>query len=212
MPGPGTRTTPESTNERVANFFYLTFTTLLLLGVWQVLHLRSYFKKSALFPLNFLPSPCCFLLLGSPSRGARCGWRAFTAVILESGQARETDHICNTRQNTLSTDESEREKGAPSCSSSAHSPFRCGGDCSSLVFAKARSHFYKQLDLSPVGGFRLDEVSIIRPPEDRSPSDLIAPCLRALFHHSLRCELVLSRRAAATPLHTLYPRLETDEA
>ncbi|KWU43121.1 hypothetical protein RHOSPDRAFT_35382 [Rhodotorula sp. JG-1b] len=42
------RDTNESTNERVANFFYLTFTTLLLLGVWQVLHLRSYFKKKYL--------------------------------------------------------------------------------------------------------------------------------------------------------------------
>lgn len=37
----------ESTNERVASFFYLTFSVLILLGVWQIVHLRSYFKKSA---------------------------------------------------------------------------------------------------------------------------------------------------------------------
>lgn len=36
----------ESTNDRVRNFFFLTFSTLVLLGVWQILHLRSYFKKS----------------------------------------------------------------------------------------------------------------------------------------------------------------------
>ncbi|KAJ8295074.1 Endoplasmic reticulum vesicle protein 25 [Rhodotorula toruloides] len=39
------RDTNESTNARVKNFFYLTFSTLILLGVWQVVHLRSYFKK-----------------------------------------------------------------------------------------------------------------------------------------------------------------------
>lgn len=31
----------------MTKFFYLTFSTLVLLGVWQVIHLRSYFKKSA---------------------------------------------------------------------------------------------------------------------------------------------------------------------
>lgn len=39
----------ESTNDRVRNFFFLTFSTLILLGVWQILHLRSYFKKSEFF-------------------------------------------------------------------------------------------------------------------------------------------------------------------
>lgn len=37
----------ESTNDRVASFFFLTFGTLISLGIWQILHLRSYFKKSA---------------------------------------------------------------------------------------------------------------------------------------------------------------------
>lgn len=38
----------ESTNERVATFFYLTFSALVVLGAWQIIHLRSYFKKSEL--------------------------------------------------------------------------------------------------------------------------------------------------------------------
>ncbi|GAA5912589.1 hypothetical protein JCM5296_000743 [Sporobolomyces johnsonii] len=42
------RDTNESTNERVKKFFYLTFSALILLGVWQVIHLRSYFKKKHL--------------------------------------------------------------------------------------------------------------------------------------------------------------------
>ncbi|GAA5930090.1 hypothetical protein JCM3775_004512 [Rhodotorula graminis] len=42
------RDTNESTNDRVTKFFYLTFSTLVLLGVWQVIHLRSYFKKKHL--------------------------------------------------------------------------------------------------------------------------------------------------------------------
>ncbi|GAA5824148.1 hypothetical protein JCM11251_001540 [Rhodosporidiobolus azoricus] len=42
------RDTNESTNDRVLNFFWITFTTLILLGVWQVIHLRSYFKKKYL--------------------------------------------------------------------------------------------------------------------------------------------------------------------
>ncbi|SGY44436.1 BQ5605_C001g00157 [Microbotryum silenes-dioicae] len=36
----------QSTNDRVRNFFFMTFTLLILLGIWQILHLRSYFKKS----------------------------------------------------------------------------------------------------------------------------------------------------------------------
>lgn len=28
------------------NFFFLTFSTLICLGIWQIVHLRSYFKKS----------------------------------------------------------------------------------------------------------------------------------------------------------------------
>lgn len=39
----------ESTNDRVRNFFFLTFSVLIGLGIWQILHLRSYFKKSELF-------------------------------------------------------------------------------------------------------------------------------------------------------------------
>lgn len=31
----------------MTKFFYLTFTCLVLLGAWQIIHLRSYFKKSA---------------------------------------------------------------------------------------------------------------------------------------------------------------------
>ncbi|GAA5985795.1 hypothetical protein JCM5350_005286 [Sporobolomyces pararoseus] len=42
------RDTNESTNERVASFFYLTFAVLMLSGVWQIVHLRSYFKKKHL--------------------------------------------------------------------------------------------------------------------------------------------------------------------
>ncbi|GAA5897551.1 hypothetical protein JCM6882_003514 [Rhodosporidiobolus microsporus] len=42
------RDTNESTNDRVMNFFWITFSTLILLGVWQVVHLRSYFKKKYL--------------------------------------------------------------------------------------------------------------------------------------------------------------------
>jgi hypothetical protein len=43
----------ESTNERVKNFFWLSFAILISLGAWQILHLRSYFKKSALRILLF---------------------------------------------------------------------------------------------------------------------------------------------------------------
>ncbi|KAM0755872.1 hypothetical protein T439DRAFT_320575 [Meredithblackwellia eburnea MCA 4105] len=42
------RDTNESTNDRVRNFFFLTFSTLILLGIWQIVHLRSYFKKKYL--------------------------------------------------------------------------------------------------------------------------------------------------------------------
>ncbi|GAA5998980.1 Erv25p [Rhodotorula paludigena] len=42
------RDTNESTNDRVTKFFYLTFTCLVLLGAWQIIHLRSYFKKKHL--------------------------------------------------------------------------------------------------------------------------------------------------------------------
>ncbi|KAK4048000.1 vesicle coat component [Microbotryomycetes sp. JL201] len=42
------RDTNESTNDRVRNFFFLTFTTLIVLGIWQIVHLRSYFKKKYL--------------------------------------------------------------------------------------------------------------------------------------------------------------------
>ncbi|GAA6027172.1 hypothetical protein JCM8097_002453 [Rhodosporidiobolus ruineniae] len=42
------RDTNESTNDRVKSFFWLTFSTLILLGIWQIIHLRSYFKKKYL--------------------------------------------------------------------------------------------------------------------------------------------------------------------
>ncbi|GAA5851113.1 hypothetical protein JCM8547_004136 [Rhodosporidiobolus lusitaniae] len=42
------RDTNESTNERVQKFFWLTFAVLIGLGAWQILHLRSYFKKKYL--------------------------------------------------------------------------------------------------------------------------------------------------------------------
>ncbi|GAA6011896.1 hypothetical protein JCM10207_003422 [Rhodosporidiobolus poonsookiae] len=42
------RDTNESTNDRVKSFFWLTFSTLVLLGLWQIIHLRSYFKKKYL--------------------------------------------------------------------------------------------------------------------------------------------------------------------
>lgn len=39
---------PESTNRRVQNFGFYTFLTLIGLGVWQIFHLRSYFKRKYL--------------------------------------------------------------------------------------------------------------------------------------------------------------------
>jgi hypothetical protein len=35
----------ESTNRRVKKFGFFTFVALIALGVWQVFHLRSYFKR-----------------------------------------------------------------------------------------------------------------------------------------------------------------------
>lgn len=61
------RDTNESTNERVKSFFYLTFASLVVLGVWQVLHLRSYFKKSAP-PLSLSPFLRADTLLSSRHR------------------------------------------------------------------------------------------------------------------------------------------------
>ncbi|KAL5522957.1 ERV25 [Sanghuangporus sanghuang] len=40
--------TNESTNKRVQNFGFYTFLTLIGLGVWQIFHLRSYFKRKYL--------------------------------------------------------------------------------------------------------------------------------------------------------------------
>lgn len=40
--------TTESTRGRVARCFFFTFSTLILLGVWQISHLRSFFRKSSL--------------------------------------------------------------------------------------------------------------------------------------------------------------------
>ncbi|KAH8918561.1 hypothetical protein BT69DRAFT_1267648 [Atractiella rhizophila] len=42
------RDTNESTNDRVRVFSTLTMVTLVLLGVWQIFHLRSYFKRKYL--------------------------------------------------------------------------------------------------------------------------------------------------------------------
>jgi emp24/gp25L/p24 family/GOLD len=38
----------ESTNERVAKFAWFTIFGLLALGVWQVIHLRDFFKRKYL--------------------------------------------------------------------------------------------------------------------------------------------------------------------
>lgn len=38
----------ESTNVRVQNFGFFTFVALVALGVWQIFHLRSYFKRKYL--------------------------------------------------------------------------------------------------------------------------------------------------------------------
>lgn len=38
----------ESTNQRVQNFGFFTFIALVALGVWQIFHLRSYFKRKYL--------------------------------------------------------------------------------------------------------------------------------------------------------------------
>ena len=38
----------ESTNQRVQNFGTFTFFALVGLGVWQIFHLRSYFKRKYL--------------------------------------------------------------------------------------------------------------------------------------------------------------------
>ena len=42
------RDTNESTNERVWWFSMLTMATLVALGIWQILYLRSYFKRKHL--------------------------------------------------------------------------------------------------------------------------------------------------------------------
>ena len=39
---------PESTNVRVQNFGAFTFFTLVALGIWQIVHLRSFFKRKYL--------------------------------------------------------------------------------------------------------------------------------------------------------------------
>lgn len=41
-------TTLESTNQRVQSFGFYTFIALVGLGVWQIFHLRSYFKRKYL--------------------------------------------------------------------------------------------------------------------------------------------------------------------
>lgn len=38
----------ESTNTRVKNFGLITLAVLFVLGVWQVIHLRSYFRRKYL--------------------------------------------------------------------------------------------------------------------------------------------------------------------
>jgi hypothetical protein len=42
------RDTNESTNERVWWFSVLTIATLISLGIWQILYLRSYFRRKHL--------------------------------------------------------------------------------------------------------------------------------------------------------------------
>lgn len=42
------RLSPASTNDRVQNFAWFSIFSLAALGVWQVLHLRSYFKRKYL--------------------------------------------------------------------------------------------------------------------------------------------------------------------
>jgi len=42
------RDTNESTNQRVQNFAWITLAALIALGVWQILHLRSFFKRKYL--------------------------------------------------------------------------------------------------------------------------------------------------------------------
>ncbi|KDN52927.1 endoplasmic reticulum vesicle protein 25, partial [Tilletiaria anomala UBC 951] len=42
------RDTNESTNERVAKFGWLTIVGLLALGIWQIVHLRGFFKRKYL--------------------------------------------------------------------------------------------------------------------------------------------------------------------
>ncbi|EPX74910.1 COPII-coated vesicle component Erv25 [Schizosaccharomyces octosporus yFS286] len=44
------RNTNESTNERVKNFAYLTFITLIVLVTWQIIYLRSFFQRKHLIP------------------------------------------------------------------------------------------------------------------------------------------------------------------
>ncbi|EPY51024.1 COPII-coated vesicle component Erv25 [Schizosaccharomyces cryophilus OY26] len=44
------RNTNESTNERVKNFAYFTFITLIVLVTWQILYLRSFFQRKHLIP------------------------------------------------------------------------------------------------------------------------------------------------------------------
>lgn len=44
------RNTNESTNERVKNFAYLTFISLFVLVIWQILYLRSFFQRKHLIP------------------------------------------------------------------------------------------------------------------------------------------------------------------
>lgn len=39
---------PDSTNKRVQSFAWLTLIALVALGVWQIVHLRSFFKRKYL--------------------------------------------------------------------------------------------------------------------------------------------------------------------
>ena len=41
-------TVPVSTNRRVKNFAWFTIASLIGLGVWQIFHLRAFFKRKYL--------------------------------------------------------------------------------------------------------------------------------------------------------------------
>lgn len=179
--------------------------------MWQVLHLRSYFKKSALFsfllPTSLSLSFLCFWAL-SLSHGARSAWRAHTAVATESARARETDHICPARQNTLSTDESERGKGG-----SVHpSPF-CSSPSVRLLHMRGMAvllFFFLQTTLAFLEA-KWDRLTLDVIFATRKIDPPTLPCSTYSIH-SIRSEQVSSRRRAAVALHTLDPRLETVRA